>query len=97
MRYTFVNYTDYSKENFSSGVMYQLQAIHRTLVYHYNDTLDMIIISKDPMETTVRVCKTDRPISQLQSDFAFCRLFPFLKLKGLIVTMGRTIKIWLGL
>ena len=56
MRYTFVNGTDYRSDNISAGVKYQLQAIHMTKVYHYNDTLDMLFVSKDPMKTTVRVC-----------------------------------------
>lgn len=55
MRYTFVNGTDYRSDNISAGVKYQLQAIHSTMKYHYNDTLDMLVISKVPMETTVRV------------------------------------------
>ncbi len=55
MRYTYVNGTDYRQDNISAGVKYQLQAIHHTLVYHYNDTLDMLVISKDPAMTTVRV------------------------------------------
>lgn len=58
MRYTFVNGTDYRSDNISAGVKYQLQAIHMTKVYHYNDTLDMLVISKDPMKTTVRVSGT---------------------------------------
>lgn len=53
MRYTFVNGTDYRSDNIS--VKYQLQAIHMTKVYHYNDTLDMIVISKDPAKTTLKV------------------------------------------
>lgn len=59
MRYTFVNGTDYTSENFTSGVQYQLQAIHTTKVYHYNDTLDMLVISKakDMPMTTLRVCE----------------------------------------
>ena len=44
-RYTFVNGTDYRKEN--NSVYYQLQAIHSTKVHHYNDTLDMLIYNKD--------------------------------------------------
>ena len=56
MRYTFVNGTDYRPDNITAGVKYQLQAIHRTLVHHYNDTLDMLVISKDMSMTTVRVC-----------------------------------------
>ena len=55
MRYTFVNSTDYRPDNLTSGVMYQLQAIHATKVHHYNDTLDMLIISKSSAMTTVRV------------------------------------------
>ena len=53
MRYTFVNGTDYRHDNIT--VKYQLQAIHSTLVHHYNDTLDMLVISKDPAMTTLRV------------------------------------------
>lgn len=55
MRYTFVNGTDYRSDNISAGVKYQLQAIHMTKVHHYNDTLDMLVVSKDPMKTSVRV------------------------------------------
>ena len=55
MRYTFVNATDYRSDNLTSGVKYQMQAIHMTKVNHYNDTLDMLVISKDPSMTTVRV------------------------------------------
>jgi len=55
MRYTFVNATDYKNDNLTSGVKYQMQAIHMTKVNHYNDTLDMLVISKDPSMTTVRV------------------------------------------
>ena len=36
-------------------VKYQLQAIHTTLVHHYNDTLDMLVMSEDMKMTTVRV------------------------------------------
>ena len=59
MRYRFVGSEDYTSDNLTSGVQYQLQAIHSTMVHHYNDTLDMLIISKaveKPM-TTVRVCE----------------------------------------
>ncbi len=55
MRYTFVNGTDYTSANFSSGVQYQLQGTHMTKVYHYNDTLDMLVISKDKSMASVRV------------------------------------------
>ncbi len=53
MRYTFVNGTDYRSDNIS--VKYQMQAIHSTKVHHYNDTLNMLVISTDPSMTTVRV------------------------------------------
>ena len=55
MRYTFVNGTDYRSDNISAGVKYQLQAIHHTKVHHYNDTLDMLVISKNPSKTELRV------------------------------------------
>ena len=67
MRYTYVNSTDYRSDNISAGVKYQLQAIHRTLTYHYNDTLDMLVISKDPAMTTVRV----RMSSSITRDLVF--------------------------
>lgn len=57
MRYRFVNGTDYRSDNLTSGVQYQLQAIHSTKAYHYNDTLDMLVISKHEAMTTVRVCE----------------------------------------
>ena len=60
MRYKFVNGTDYRKDNIS--VKYQLQAIHMTKVYHYNDTLDMLVISTDPSMTTIRVCLGNEPL-----------------------------------
>ena len=54
-RYTFVNGTDYTKDNITGGVQYQLQGIHRTLVHHYNDTLDFLVISNSSDMTIVRV------------------------------------------
>jgi len=54
-RYTFVNGTDYTKDNITSGVKYQLQAIHRTLVHHYNDTLDFLVISNSSDMSIARV------------------------------------------
>ena len=60
MRYKLVNGTDYRKDNIS--VKYQLQAIHMTKVYHYNDTLDMLVISTDPSMTTIRVCLGSEPL-----------------------------------
>lgn len=53
MRYKFVNSTDYRSDNIS--VQFQLQAIHSTMVHHYNDTLDMLVIMKEPSKTVVRV------------------------------------------
>ena len=40
-----------------SGVAFQLQAIHSTLVHHYNDTVDILVISTQPNMTTVQVRK----------------------------------------
>lgn len=65
MRYTFVNSTDYKSDNISAGVKYQLQAIHRTKVYHYNDTLDMLVVSKMPSMTTLRVQQSSAGYSSL--------------------------------
>ena len=44
-RYTYVNEEDYRKDKIPSGVKYQMQAIHTTLVHHYNDTLNFLIRS----------------------------------------------------
>ena len=52
-RYTFVNGTDYRKDNIS--VKYQLQAIHSTMVHHYNDTIDMLVYYKDTTHSLVKV------------------------------------------
>lgn len=43
-RYTYINGYDYRPYNESTGVQFQLQGMHTTLVHHYNDTLDMLII-----------------------------------------------------
>jgi hypothetical protein len=38
-----------------SGVAFQLQGIHSTLVHHYNDTLDILILSTPKNTTVVQV------------------------------------------
>ena len=53
MRYTFVGSYDYRKDNIS--LQYQLQAIHSTLVHHYNDTLDFLVLKEMDMSTTIKV------------------------------------------
>ena len=53
MRYTFVGSYDYRKDNIS--LQYQLQAVHSTLVHHYNDTLDFLVLKDEDMSTTVKV------------------------------------------
>lgn len=54
-RYTYVNGYDYRPDHMKSGVAFQLQGIHTTLVHHYNDTLDFLVISTAPNTTTVQV------------------------------------------
>ena len=52
-RYSFVNSTDYRQNNIQ--VKYQLQGVHRTLVHHYNDTINMLVISDNPTTSRIRV------------------------------------------
>ena len=59
-RYTFVNGTDYTQAHIKGGVQYQLQGIHRTLVHHYNDTLDFLVISNSSNVTIVRAFSISR-------------------------------------
>ena len=40
-----------------SGVSFLLQGIHTTLVHHYNDTLNFLILSTPTNTTTVQVSK----------------------------------------
>ena len=54
-RYTFVNEEDYRSDKIKSGVKYQLQAIHTTLVHHYNDTLNFLIRSNTSEITFLEV------------------------------------------
>ena len=54
-RYTYVNGYDYRPDHMKSGVAFQLQGIHSTLVHHYNDTLDFLVLSTTPNMTTVQV------------------------------------------
>lgn len=59
-----MNGTDYTKDNITGGVQYQLQGIHRTLVHHYNDTLDFLVISTKYSDVTiVRVSPCERTLS----------------------------------
>lgn len=95
MRYTFVNSTDYKSDNISAGVKYQLQAIHRTKVYHYNDTLDMLVVSKKPSMTTLRVqqsCMVLFPSPVCYLHGCKCRHFLSHELKEPTVMMDKTIK-----
>ena len=54
-RYTYVGGYDYRPDHIKSGLAFQLQGIHSTLVHHYNDTLDMLIVSTKPNMSTVQV------------------------------------------
>ena len=54
-RYTYVGGYDYRNASMKSGVAFQLQGVHSTMVHHYNDTLDFLVISKNPKMTTVQV------------------------------------------
>lgn len=53
-RYRFINGSDYRKAGRASGVQYQLQGVHSTLVHHYNDTLNMIVLSNSSDSSVVR-------------------------------------------
>ena len=57
-RYRYVNEYDlrpYSEPDHSQFIM---QGIHSTLVHHYNDTLNFLVISADNKTSTVHVSKT---------------------------------------
>ena len=54
-RYTYVGGYDYRPDHIKSGLAFQLQGIHSTLVHHYNDTLDLLIVSTKPNMSTVQV------------------------------------------
>ena len=54
-RYSFTGVADlrpYGEKDHSQFIM---QGIHSTLVHHYNDTLNFLLISPDNKTTTVRV------------------------------------------
>lgn len=54
-RYNLVADIDFRNLQLSSGVKWQLQATHTTLVNRYVDTLDFLISSVAPDLTSVRV------------------------------------------
>ena len=58
-RYTYVDGYDYRSEHMKSGVAFLQQGIHRTLVHHYNDTVNILVYSTQTNMTTVQVhvCK----------------------------------------
>ena len=57
-----MNGTDFTKANISGGVKYMLQGIHRTLVHHYNDTLDFLVLSNSSDMSIVRVSSRNHAV-----------------------------------
>lgn len=54
-RYRYVNEYDLRPSNEPDHSQYIMQGIHTTLVHHYNDTLNFLIISSDNKTSTVHV------------------------------------------
>ena len=67
-RYTYVNGYDYRPEHMKSGVAFQLQGIHTTLVHHYNDTLDFLILSTPTNTTIVQVSAEQQKHTNIKRD-----------------------------
>ena len=54
-RYTYAGGYDYRSEHMKSGVEFLQQGVHSTLVHHYNDTVNFLVIATKPDMTTVQV------------------------------------------
>ena len=54
-RYRYVNEYDLRPSNEPDHSQFIMQGIHTTLVHHYNDTLNFLIISSDNKTSTVHV------------------------------------------
>lgn len=63
---------DYRDAKIASGVKYQLQAAHTTLVHHYNDTLNFLIRSNTSDITIVEVNGWPALLSVLSIDYHGC-------------------------
>ena len=57
-RYTFINSSDLRPYKIPSGAQFLMQAMHATLVHHYNDTLNFLLLSNSTSETIVHVRPT---------------------------------------
>lgn len=78
-RYRYVDEYDlrpYSEPDHSQFIM---QGIHSTLVHHYNDTLNFLVISADNKTSTVHVSKTYSELVVILPPASTRRLSPFLK------------------